>query len=115
MGVLNLRELMGAPARTPLAGLMHAPVVTVTARTSTAVAAAHPGWKDFHALPVVDDDGTLLGVVRYEAGEILRGRAGDDAAVGGLGVALTEAMWSLTSHVVDEVAAAVRPKERDDA
>ena len=114
VGVLNLRELMGASATAPLSALMHAPVVTLSAGASTDAAAAHPGWRDLHALPVVDGDGLLVGVVRYEVGEVLRGRATVDRGVGGIGAALTEAMWSVTAHVVDEFAAAMKPGEAGD-
>jgi magnesium transporter len=110
VGVLNLRELICASPRAPLATLMRSPVVTVPARAPAVVVAAHAGWRTLHALPVVDDQGTLVGVLRYETGEEVRGRDHAGPADGGLGVALGEAMLSMTAHLVDEVASALQPK-----
>ena len=114
VGVLNLRELMGASAKAPLSTLMHSPVITVPARAATAVVAAHPGWSTLHALPVVDDEGTLIGVLRYETGEQIRRPDEAGAEAGGVGLALGEALWSMTAHVVDQVAGAMRAKEKPD-
>lgn len=116
VGVLNLRELMGASPKTPLAGLMHAPVVTVPAHAAAAVVATHPGWSTLHALPVVDEQGLLIGVLRYETAERIRRPDAASGAPGvGVGVALTEALWAVTAHVVDQVATAARPAAGDRA
>ena len=112
VGVVNLRELMGASSRAPLSTLMHSPVVTVPTRASTAAVAAHPGWRALHALPVVDDEGALVGVLRYETGERLRERD-DSQTSGGVGVALAEALWTLAAHAMDELSGAVRRKDDD--
>jgi magnesium transporter len=109
-GVVNLRELICASPRAPLATLMRSPVVTVPARAPAVVVAAHAGWHTLHALPVVDDEGTLVGVLRYETGEEVRGRDHAGPAGGGLGIAVGEAMLSMTAHVVDQVASALQPK-----
>jgi hypothetical protein len=52
----------------------------------------HPGWRTFHAMPVTDEDGRLVGAIRYQTLRRLEqdadaGRAAQRAtiAVGALG------------------------------
>lgn len=66
VGVLNLRELMLAPRRFQLSRVMRRPVAWLPAHADPAAIVAHPGWREFHALPVVDDSTAFLGAVRYE-------------------------------------------------
>ena len=66
VGVLNLRELMLADGSRPLAGAMHSTVSRLRANAAEDEILAHPGWREYHALPVVDADGHLLGAIRYE-------------------------------------------------
>lgn len=66
VGVLNLRELMLAPAKNNLGAVMHREVSSLTAFSDRTAIIDHPGWRNVHALPVVDDQGIFLGVLRYE-------------------------------------------------
>jgi magnesium transporter len=65
-GVVGLHELLRAPRRAPLATLMRPRVARLSAEADRTVIVAHPGWREFHALPVVDGAGRLVGVMRYE-------------------------------------------------
>jgi magnesium transporter len=65
-GVLSLRELMLAPGDAPLRSIARREVAHVPAGVDRQAIVAHPGWGEFHALPVVDHDGTYLGAIRYE-------------------------------------------------
>lgn len=65
VGVMNLRELMLAPTRQPLSAAMHHHVVRISAFADRRDIATHPGWRDYHALPVVDRNDRLIGVIRY--------------------------------------------------
>jgi magnesium transporter len=65
-GVLNLRELMLAEGAQPLAAAMHTTVSRLRSDAAEDEILAHPGWREYHALPVVDADGHLLGAIRYE-------------------------------------------------
>jgi magnesium transporter len=76
VGVLNLRELMLAPQQAPLTTVMRLHVARLSARADRTTIVAHPAWRDFHALPVVDDVGTFLGALRYE---IIRRLEGESA------------------------------------
>jgi magnesium transporter len=66
VGVLNLRELMLARSSDHLASIMRADVAHLPARSDLVSILAHPGWLEVHALPVVDEEGTFLGVLRYK-------------------------------------------------
>jgi magnesium transporter len=90
-GVLNLRELMLASPKTMLASAMHRRVARLPARADLTSIVAHPGWRDFHALPVVDDSGAFVGVIRYET---LR-RLEEDATGGRPGNPAVSTMMSL--------------------
>lgn len=65
-GVLDVRELLTARAGAPVSAVMHADVVRLRASADRAAILSHPGWRRFHALPVVDGDGVLLGAIRYQ-------------------------------------------------
>ncbi len=65
VGVVDLRQLLDAARRGPLAPLVM-PVEPLAARTGPAAMAAHPGWRRFASLPVVDDGGRYLGAVRHD-------------------------------------------------
>lgn len=82
VGALNLRELLLATGRLPLSDLMTRDPHRVVATMDRASLIAHPGWKDVHALPVVDEAGAFLGAIRYRVlrqleEELLGPRGGD--------------------------------------
>jgi magnesium transporter len=64
-GVVHLRALVGRRPRDPLADVMQPTRAQLAARSRLATAAAHPGWQEFDALPVADESGVLLGMVRH--------------------------------------------------
>jgi len=65
VGALNLRELLLARGRAPLAEIMTRDPFRVRANADQASVLSHPGWRVVHALPVVDDDEAFVGVIRY--------------------------------------------------
>jgi magnesium transporter len=65
-GVLNMRELLLAAPREPIADLVHREVVTVPATMDREDLAALMRDRRFIALPVVDGDGRLLGIVKHD-------------------------------------------------
>lgn len=111
IGVVSLGELMLASPRTSLASLMRSSVAKISARSGADTILAHPGWRELHALPVVDSKGVLVGILRRETQEQLRektARQGEDGRRG-FGLALAELIWTLTASAVDELARGVRP------
>jgi magnesium transporter len=66
VGVLNLRELMLADGTEPLAKAMHTTVSRLRSDAGEDEILAHAGWREYHALPVVDADARFVGAIRYE-------------------------------------------------
>jgi len=65
-GVLNLRELMLATPSNNLSAVIKRQVVSISPLADRTAIGEHPGWREVHALPVVDPDGLFLGALRYE-------------------------------------------------
>lgn len=66
VGVLTMRELMRAEGERSIASVMKRSLVSIEATSSRYEMVTHAGWRRFHAIPVVDAGGLLLGVLRYE-------------------------------------------------
>lgn len=88
LGVLTLRELLLASPASRLSDLMVRNPHRLNASTSRANIIMHPGWREVHAIPVVDDQNRYLGAIRYRTlrslEDELRPRDGD-ATVEALG------------------------------
>jgi Mg/Co/Ni transporter MgtE len=65
VGVVNLRELLLAAPADTLGAIMRSRVHRIAARSDRRAILAHPGWREVHALPVVDEAGVYLGAIRY--------------------------------------------------
>lgn len=89
VGVLNYRDLVRAEPSSDLASFMRPAAQSIRADTSGAALVDHPGWRGFLALPVVDEQGVLLGALRHEsvapqgADAAAAGGGGEGAATGG--------------------------------
>ncbi len=79
-GVLNLPELMAARPDQLLGLIAVRPVQSIPARASWQTIVAHPAWKQFHALPVVESGGRFVGVLRYASIRKLEERLLDTGA-----------------------------------
>ncbi|MES2769523.1 MAG: magnesium transporter [Bdellovibrionota bacterium] len=66
MGVLSLRELVGAPAHTPLQNLIKKEVVTVSTQSTEKEVAQLVSHYDFIAVPVVDEHRSLKGIITVD-------------------------------------------------
>lgn len=80
VGVLNLPELMAARPDQILGLMAVRPVQSIPARASWQTIVAHPAWKQFHALPVVESGGRFVGVLRYSSIRKLEERLLDTGA-----------------------------------
>jgi magnesium transporter len=95
-GVVSLRELLVAGGDEPVRAVMKPNVVRVSDRVPLAAVLVHPGWRDFHALPVVSEDGVFVGMIRYKT--VRRLAEESDAGQGPAGMdtlfALGELYWT---------------------
>jgi Mg/Co/Ni transporter MgtE len=112
VGVLDLPELMSARPKDILAAAMRPNPLRLEAETGFATLAAHPAWRSFDALPVVDGQGRLVGAIRHMAVRRLEAelglRAGTESVLATL-VGLSELYWAGLAGMFPRVAAAVLP------
>ena len=64
IGVVTLHELLNAPASRPISDIMTRKVISLPAGETMPVVAQSPYWHKYNALPVTDQDGVLVGVIR---------------------------------------------------
>ena len=74
VGVVNMRELMGARPDASLASVCTRHVAAIAASATWQTIVEHPAWSSVHALPVVDRAGQFVGVLRYETARALERR-----------------------------------------
>jgi len=79
VGVLDIPELMLAPARERLSAVMRRDVDQLSAWMPVSMVQEHPGWQLLHALPVVDEEQRLLGAIRYQTLRRLEQESGERA------------------------------------
>lgn len=65
-GVVNMRELMLAGPEERIDAVMHREVVRLAAGATLSAILVHPGWLEYHTLPVVDDDNRFIGALRHK-------------------------------------------------
>jgi magnesium transporter len=95
-GVVSMRELMLADPAATVRSVMIEHPYSVAARDPLEAVISHPGWRKAHAMPVVDDAGHFLGVIRYSqfrALEVELGRTHGVAHRRDTTAALAELFW----------------------
>lgn len=115
VGVLSLRELLLAGPHDPLTSIMRAPVTHLPVRADSAAILGHPGWRQWHALPVVDDHGVLLGTVRYETFRRLVEEAAPTLQFRealGVAIGVGELYWTIAAKLIGSLG---RPAPPDSA
>ena len=65
-GYTNLRELMLADPNAQIASVMHTDMGHLSPKLNRTAILEHPDWHRFHALPVVNGKGVLLGTLGYQ-------------------------------------------------
>ncbi|HWL39809.1 MAG TPA: CBS domain-containing protein [Gemmatimonadaceae bacterium] len=111
VGVLDIPELMLARGRDPVSAAMHRDVGRLSVWMPVALVREHPGWQQYHAMPVIDDEGRLLGAIRYQTLRRLErdasGRAPDPGRL--TAGALAELFELGTAGLVAGIAATTSP------
>ena len=108
VGVLSIAELMGARGAELLSRVMTHPVASLDANADLATVAAHPAWRDFDALPVVDSAGRLLGAIRHKAVRRMNDQA--TRSVVDTLVGLSEVYWAGLSGVLTSISTSRAPR-----
>ncbi|HSS63844.1 MAG TPA: CBS domain-containing protein [Gammaproteobacteria bacterium] len=111
VGVASLKNLIRAKRSDPVSSLMNRDVVALNpmALKSAMVKSTH--WRSFHTLPVTEEDGVFLGVVRYETISRLReelGPEGGNEHFVDTALALGELYWVGLAGVMDGIAGRAR-------
>ena len=81
VGVVNMRELMSAQSNASLASVCTPNVASIAASATWQTVVDHPAWGSVHALPVVDQTGRFVGVIRYKTVRDLEQRQASDALI----------------------------------
>lgn len=114
VGVLNLRELLLANSADSLRTLMNPCTLTAAVTASAMAIVSHPGWRETHSLPVVDEDGLFLGAIRYSMlrrlEHELAGRDEDPAST--TVQALGDLFWTGVGGLITAAASSVSPRQR---
>jgi magnesium transporter len=97
-GVLTLHELLNALPTSTVSQVMDPHVISLSPRLSIPTVLDSPYWKEFHALPVTDGNGVLLGVIRQKSLRRFEEHSlRTDLISGGLGTVLAMAeLFSVT-------------------
>ena len=108
IGVLNLRQLMLTSSNHSLEALMRRRISSLQSTADRAAILGHPGWREVHALPVVDPAGRFLGALRHETVRQLEaeGPTGRQPARAlGAALAFGELCWVTWSKAIGGLAA----------
>jgi magnesium transporter len=110
-GVLDVKELLLAPDELPVRQVMQHEIVSVSVDANLATVRDHPGWGRLEALPVVDGNGVLLGVIRHRVIRQLERRLRNEQAGQGIGtlMALGELYWAGLIGIMGGSVAGVQP------
>ena len=89
---------------------MRSSEASLSVHTGSRAIRSHPGWRRFHALPVVDGRGKLRGVLRYETLRQIEAQFAADRGPGSLAVALglMEVYWTAALGAIQGAAGLAR-------
>ena len=65
VGVSRIQELMKAPPDARVSDIMRREIGRISPKMGRPGILTHPGWRNSHALPVVDETGVFLGAIGY--------------------------------------------------
>lgn len=108
VGVIGLGELVRAAPRTAVGNVMAAPQHSLSALTSVASTARHPGWNYFHVLPVVERENRLVGAAHRHMLSSQRSEATAQTAAP-LTSGAAGAYWQTISVLTEGVVRALPP------
>ncbi|UCD24010.1 MAG: magnesium transporter [Gemmatimonadota bacterium] len=92
LGFIHVRDLFRAAPNDPVMNTMRPATVQLHASTKLASAVSHRAWADMDAIPVVDNTGVLLGILRHRQLRRLESRLKDSGVASTL-LGLSELYW----------------------
>jgi magnesium transporter len=111
VGVISLKNLIRGKRSELVSSLMNRDVLALNPLAPKAAMVKSPYWRSFHTLPVTDEDGVFLGVVRYQTISRLREELGPESGeeqVMDTALALGELYWMGLAGVMDGIAGRAR-------
>lgn len=117
-GVLDLRQLMRADPSALVSSIMHTELVTLPAGMDLLTLLRHPGWHDLDALPVVDEKGIFLGMIRQRLVRQLSQAAKQDGQLVDswqMALALGELYWIGAGKLFELLTQSWQPPPADDS
>jgi magnesium transporter len=112
-GVVHVRDLMRAEPGVALSALASPPLDRLPAEVPLTSVEEHPAWSRVDALPVVDDAGVFVGILRHRHLRVSRAARGSGPLVDAL-VGLGELYWLGLSSLMPVLPPAPG-EERDEA
>ena len=112
-----MRDLLAAPRHTLVRDASNRTVQHVVDQDDRAAILQHPGWREFHALPVTDRSGVLVGVIRYETARRLEEESRSDRIPDllALGTSIGEAWLRVTATMLESLSPVGRLRPEGDA
>ena len=111
-GVVTLKQLLVVDSQDFIGSVMNDQVVTLPAEVTNDEIVGHPHWEQFHTLPVVDQEGIFVGVLRYRTLQQVREETVSRRTPGSLPTALIQ-LWEAYSlagiRVMTELSETTRP------
>jgi Mg/Co/Ni transporter MgtE len=109
IGVAGFNELVSADPRRSLRDVMNTPVESISAFAFGRAVLEHPAWRRFPDLPVVDESGVLLGLIRYSTLKALELDRRDGQGWSALNIAfeLGQLYWAGSSQLLRGLAETV--------
>ena len=103
VGVVDLRQLFKSDPSAPMEEIMVKDIHRLSARARRRAILEHPGWEHVHALPVVDEQNVLVGVLPHETVRHLANRRLLRYDPGSAAAALAELYWTGARRVAGEL------------
>lgn len=113
VGFLNIRQLMLASSNDRISSIMLPSENKLSPQMAYRSILANPGWRELHALPVVDEKGIFLGAIGYRTLRLLEMEAEQAQQVkikSDAGSALGELYWIGLSSLLKGAASIVKSK-----
>lgn len=115
LGVVNIRELMISEPESRVASVMHTGAGKLLPSANRETILAHPDWRIYPELPVVDQAGVFLGLISYQVVRRLEDEVQASARstpLSDAGKALGELYWVGMSAFIKGAASVMKPEKK---